>query len=684
VTEPAHPDSPTEPKPWVGLALAALLIASFALRTWDASQRLNANRFFDERYTLQNISALLKRGSLRPRNAYYLSLSYLPQVAVLAASDSLYRVTRYQPFSIYGRNNEGYSPTAFWLCRMVNVTYGVLSLWLLFLVGRRIDSPEVGLLAAAILAAFPRHALSSVELKPDILVLLLVTLTFYWTLGAAFRPGLARFLLVGFGVGLAMSAKSTGIAAAVPITAAVLVNGRRDRRQWGWLLLAGLTSILTFVALNPFLGLVFRSLSELSHGYAGRGVAEKSTHWVVFERQIQFLIEHHGPIVAAFVALGVAGMLWRIARPAPEDTRERRLGWILVLSALLGYSLLHSLGMTLFRGQNYLPVVPFSSLTAAWAMVELWRALERRVPWLTWRPVAATVWLAVGAALLAQQGTIVYYRVVPTTFEVASEALLSHLDLPGVRHIVYEQGLGALESGGRARRPLVSRVERLSAVDPVFLDRTDVEIFPGSRLSGPEAELYRGRVTRIPEDQVGIVKSQPFRSRGEPVLVLRHLWALDGEPLELRFRRPEEAPYLIARLPDGLARPGDTVSLVLWLPRESAERNLAELRLDPGGRAVPLADTGRRLNRFYRTSRRFELTGQEVRVRIPAAPQDRPRGFGLEVYRWRSAGREGVNSPLPRSPAPAAPPPASASSEAAGPSHGREAPPSRWPRARRS
>src|SRR6185295_616987 len=388
-------------------------------------------------------------------------------------------------------------------------------LLLLFLIGRRIHSPEVGLLAAAVLAAFPRHVLSSVEFKPDILVILLVTLTFYWTLGAAFRPGLARFLLVGFGVGLAVSTKYTGIAAAIPITAAVLVNGRRDRRQWVWLLLAGLTSVATFIALNPFLGVVFRFIPKLVNGYAAKGVEEQSNHWVVFARQLEFLVQHHGPVLAAFVALGVAGMLWRMIRPGPEDTAERRLGWALVLSLLLGYSVLHSLGMTLFRGQNYLPVVPFSSLTAAWAMVELWRALASRVQWLAWEPVAALLGIGVCAALTVQPVRIVYDRVVPTTFAVANESLLTRLEPLGLRQIVYEKGLGVLQTGSRPRRPLVSRTDRLSGLEPLFLDRTDIEIFPGSRLSGPAAEFYRRRVARLPADQVEVVRSHPFRSRGE-------------------------------------------------------------------------------------------------------------------------------------------------------------------------
>lgn len=627
--------SPRRPIGWL---LLVLLLVSFALRTWDASQGLNASRYFDERFTFKNITALLKRGDFRPQHAFYLSLSYLPQAAVLSASQGLYRVTRYQPFSIYKEKSDGYSPTAYWLCRMVNVGYGVLSLLLLFLIGRRIWSPEVGLLAAAILAAFPRHVLSSVEFKPDILVILLVTLTFWWTLSAAFRPRLARFLLVGFGVGLAVSTKYTGIAGAIPITAATLVNtggGRRDRRQLGWLIAAGVTSVVTFVILNPFLDVVFQFIPKLVHGYAAKGVEERSNHWVVFERQVEFLIEHHGPVVAAFVALGVAGLIWRVWRPGPEDSRERRLGAILALSLLVGYSLLHSLGMTLFRGQNYLPVVPFSSLTAAWAMAELWRLVTRRVSWLAWEPAAVLVWLCVGAALLWQQGRIVYHRVVPTTFEVANTVLLDSLEPLGLRHVVYEKGIGAFQMGGRPRRPLLTRVDRMTIVAPLFLDRADVEVFPESRLEGPDAGFYRDRINRVPNSQVEIFGDQPFRRRGEPVVVVRHPWEADGSPWELKVRRPEQAPYLVGRLPEGFARPGDTVSLLLWVPREAADEDLGELRLDPGGRLVPVFDTGRRLNRFFRLSPRFQITGQEIRVRIPSRPEDRPRGFGLEVHRWR-------------------------------------------------
>jgi hypothetical protein len=620
---------------WIGLALAAVLLASFAVRTWDASFGLYAGRHFDERFTFKNVSAILKHGELKPRHAFYLSLSYLPQTAVLAASDGLYQMTGRPIFSIFGESGDGNSPTAYWLARMVNVVYGTLSLWVLFLIGRRLYSPEVGLLAAAVLAAVPRHLTSSTEFKPDILVILLTLITFHWTLSAAARPTLGRFLRVGLGVGLAVSTKYTGVAAAIPITAAVLKNGWHDRRQWLWLVLAGVVSILTFLVLNPFLDVVFQFIPILVKGYADKGVTEKSNHWVVFERQVDFLIRYHGPVVAVFLLLGIVGLLWRIYRPAPEDSEERRLGSMLVLSILLGYSGAHSLGMTLFRSQNYLPVVPFSSLAAAWAMVETWRLLSRRISRLSWQPVAILLGLGVCGALVAQEASVIYYRVVPTSFSAVNDSLLSGLEPPGLRHVVFESALGRFDWGESSRRPLLSPVDRLAGQNPRFLDLADVEVFPSRQTEGPDAAFYRGRLDRVLKDHVETVDHRFLRRRGEAVTVIRHPWELESET-EIDLVRPSNGD-LVGVLPAGRFQLGDILSVQVVVPKAAADEDLYSARLGPGDRTIHLGETGRHRNRFFRTSPRFKLAGGESEVRLAAAPGDSPDDFRLTIYRWRPA-----------------------------------------------
>src|SRR6185312_13787745 len=318
-------------------------------------------------------------------------------------------------------------------------------------------------------------------------------------------------------------------AGAIPITAAVLKNGWRDRRQWLWLALAGVVSILTFVVLNPFLDVVFQFIPILVKGYADKGVTEKSNHWVVLERQVDFLIRNHGPAVAVFLLLGIVGLLWRTYRPEPEDSEERRLGSMLVLSILLGYSVVHSLGMTLFRSQNYLPVVPFSSLAAAWAMVETWRLLSRRIPRLSWQPLAALLGIGVWGALVAQEASVVYYRVVPTSFSAVNDSLLTGLEPPGLRHVVFESALGRFDWGESSRRPLLSPVDRLAGQSPRFLDLADVEVFPDRQTEGTDAAFYRGRLARAPKTQAETVDSRFLRRRGEAVTVIRHPWDLESE-----------------------------------------------------------------------------------------------------------------------------------------------------------
>ncbi|HYG61312.1 MAG TPA: glycosyltransferase family 39 protein [Thermoanaerobaculia bacterium] len=635
--ETLHPDHQSQSArtgPLFSWLLAVLLLLSFLLRLWLACQGLHTGHYGDERFAFRNVTGLLQ-GEIRPRHAFYPSLSYLPQSAVLAASWGLHELTGIEALSIFSEKAvDGYSPTAYLLCRLCNVLFGVLALWMVFLIGRRIHSPAAGLLAAAVLAALHRHVLSSTQFKPDILVLFLTTVTFYWTLAAAFRPALGRYARVGAGIGLAVSAKYTGIASCLPITAAALCNGlgpRRDRCQLGWLVAAGLISIATFVVLNPFLGVVLHYIPLQASSYAARVENEPSGHWVVFIRQIEFLIVHHGWLTALFVLAGTVGLLWRYRRPVPGDGGERRVGWLLVLSLFLGYSALHTAGMTLFRSQNYLPVAPFTSLIAAWAMVEAWRALVHRVPALSRRPAAATAVVAAGLVLLADQAAVVYKWVIPNTWAEARHVLTARLAPIGLRHVVYEKGTNILRLGGK-NRALITAAGRLGELGPAFLERADAEVFPDSRLHGPDADFYRRRLERLPPDQVVRVSSRPFHSRGETLVLLLHPWRQDG-----RFELPLGRPPQVRRrqtsvLPPGIA-PGDVLSAVLWAPREA--QRLEGLRLDPGGELVRTFEAGSRARKVRLMTRRFALTGGETRVRLVSPPGRYPEGYRLELYRWR-------------------------------------------------
>jgi hypothetical protein len=458
--------------------------------------------------------------------------------------------------------------------------------------------------------------------------------TFSWTLSAAFRPALWRFLRVGIGVGLAVATKYTGIGAAIPIAGFTLVRGfpgRGHRRIWLWLALAGFASVVVFVILNPYLGVVLDYIPKQLTHYAGNARQRGSDHGVVLLQQAQFLLEHHGPIVASFAAAGLIGLLWRVFRPV-DWSPERRLGVALALGHFLGYSAFHASAATLFRGQNYLLVAPFSSLFAAWAFFELWRLLSYRAAWLRKASVTAALCLTPAAWLLWEQGRLVYERVIPTTWSKAGEVLMAELKSLELRQVIYEtpdETARLLHGAGQA---ITTGTDRLARIDPEILDRADAEIFPRSRFLGSEADFYREREARLEKGRVRVVSNAPFETRGETIVILLHPWRPTSMPEPLVLGRPAPARALAARLPEEL-KPGEVASLVLWIPREAGQ--VDALRIEPGGRRLPLTETGRRGKRRRLVTARFELTGQEARVRIPAPPEVPVRSYRLELVRWQ-------------------------------------------------
>lgn len=624
---------------WTLAGLVFLLLVSFALRLWMASARLDGSQSFDERFSLRNVHGILVKGELRPSHTMYLGLSYYPQTAVLATSHALHRLTGWPVFEVLQPDGKTFTATAYFLCRLVNVIYAVLSLWLVFRIGRRLHSPELGLLAAALMGAVLRHLRSSTHFKPDILVVMLTTLVLAWTIEAVALPTLRRFLKVGAGIGLATATKYTGLASALPLTAGVLLFGRRDRRQWGWLVLAGLTSILTFVALNPYLGTVFHFIPKLINGYASHGTAVRSNHWVVLLREIQFLAEQPDLWVAPFVFLGIAWLTVRTLRRSTDWAPDIRAGWTVVLALLLGHTVLHAAGMTLFRAQNYMPVAPAAALIGAWGMIESWRWLARRLPILSRPAPAIAVWGAVAVALLARQFTQVYGAAVPTTWQVVQRTALGPIEGSGNPLLVFEKELGAFQTKARPGYYTGQRVDRLTRLRPEALDLADVEAFPARRLEGADRELYRARQAGASTE---IHTARPFVSRGDAVVLLRHPWRQDGEAMALQ---PEPMggdgtgtrfALDAGRLAGGA--PGATYSLRVTAPRE-AQRRRWVVRFQPDGFRVRLSAVRVARRKQFLASGRFVLSGGETACEIPNLRPEQAAAAKVELIRWLPAER---------------------------------------------
>jgi Dolichyl-phosphate-mannose-protein mannosyltransferase len=637
------PAEPEEYERTVGLLLAAVLIVAFGVRLWLA---LVIPRFFDDHYVFNNITTFLE-GSLRPRHSYYGSLSYLPQAVVLAICDWLHSRTGIGALAVHGTQVEGFSLGAFRIMRMFVIAYGLLSILMIYKVGRRLFSPAVGLIAAAVLAAYPQHVRSSIQLKPDMMALLFIIVTLYWTAGAARAPRLARFLLAGVGVGLATAAKYYGAAAALPLTVWSLGSGFRDRRRWGWLVLAGVTAVATFFVFNPFAGMIFRYVPKLVKFYGNRARGERSDHLVVLRRELDFLATQHGWILGAFLLLGIGLLVYRMWRKpeSHEDPQSKiqnpkskiipipeRTAAVLSLSLCVGYPAAYAAGMSLFRTHNLLPAEAGTALVCAYAIA--WcgqRVVQRFQSGSSPRvPAAAVVAgsLLLGL-LLVRPVAYAYRQAVPNTWIAAEETLSERLQPLRFRYVALEPAAAKLRLSEGWQRPIVKAAPSLAALPPSELDLADAEVLPLSRTEGAEAAFYQGRRQRLAAADVVEVGTRPFRVRGTPLLLLLHPWTPAGNPLPIEVERSGDSPRtLVARLPGGLAA-GDVLSLELMRPA-----NEKPARLLLGGQRLPLEFAGRRRRRVRWLTPRFRYAAGTAEIRIPASPQADPEKFNLQLWRW--------------------------------------------------
>lgn len=613
---------------WAVYCLLLLLIAGFALRLLYALPDLDTGRFWDERFSARNVRSLVFQGQLRPQNAYYPSLSYLPHAAVIAAAEGLHRATGLEFLSMHDpRRSFGLSERAFLAARLVSVVAGTLTIALVFFLGRRLASPLVGLLAAGVVSASWTHLFVSVTFKPDVLAGLVAVVAFWWILDALAKPRFARYALAGVGIGLAASTKYLGASMAIPLVAGSLVaTGARWRTGWR-LALAGVATVATFVLLNPWLGLIAEDLAVTEKDYARKAAAAGDSHWTVLVEGVRWVVRDLRPVVALFAGFGCVGLAARAWRRVPG--RPGRTATIAVLAAIFGYAGFYALVTSHFRAWNYMPVLPFAALVAAWAMVASSEWLLEWLPEGARTPIRGTLWPGVGVLFLSFPVSLIYMATVPTTWEVARESLSRLEGIPAV--VVYGEGVRAeLERETHPPGFLFLEVESLGEVPVGDLTRANAVVFPSRALEGPEASFYR-RLAAPEGRSVSRVEPRWFRTRGPSLEVVRRPWRLRRETVH----RPaqEEGGNLEFSLPEPL-RPGEIVSLAVRARRHGQPRFPRTVRLAGAGEA-PLYP--------LRRTRLDWLVTPKVGMRqarsslVVGFPELAPRVQLLEVrlYRWK-------------------------------------------------
>ena len=156
------------------------------------------------------------------RGAGYCGISWgQPQEHLTAYRPPVTPVTWALFFAAFGHR--------FDVIRLADILYGTISLWLLFLIGRRMFSGRVGLMAAAVLAVWPSAVFLTGSLLTETLYVMLELLFVWLCLRAGDRPTLTRFVLAGLCAGLATLTRPNLLLALplLPLWSAVVF-----RRDW--------------------------------------------------------------------------------------------------------------------------------------------------------------------------------------------------------------------------------------------------------------------------------------------------------------------------------------------------------------------------------------------------------------------------------------------------------------------
>jgi len=289
-----------------------------------------------------------------------------------AASVSWHRLTQVAPDVASG---------LFLVARGLSVCFGVVMIWLVYRIGRRLMSP-IGAVAAAAALAVTMGFVGDNHLERSSPLVNLLGVVALWSAVAALdersdAAGRARRLMVGwFVAGLACAVKYNGVVLVLPVLMATCWSGDVVRG-----LLRGTGCWLVGLLIGwPMLPLSIGQLQESARVYSmflyDAGV--EVGIWPV--RLLNYLIQLvtvFGVPLAVCVAGGVVA--------AVQSVRRRELGWrgwvVLLVWAAVYLSLAASYRHRYAHTKFIMLIVPVLALAAGWG-IERWLASGRWPRWL--------------------------------------------------------------------------------------------------------------------------------------------------------------------------------------------------------------------------------------------------------------------------------------------------------------
>lgn len=345
---------------WKNIALFLILVSAFGIRLIGIDFGLPYLYHPDEPKTIQIAQNIFTTGDLNPHYYSYPSLFiYLNALA-------------YIPYYFYGTIKGEFSTpndipgitvltmgvgeadqsSVVLLGRLLTVTFSVLSMFLVYLIGVEVSSKKrIGILSALFLALSPVSVSTSRYITPDAFVTFWILFTTLFCIRINQNGEIRDYLLAGIGCGLTISTKYNGVVIGIVILLAHFL--RYDFREWKNhlfdrpLFLAVLMIPVSFLLTTPYAVLDvknwFGGLSfEFTHYSAGHaGMEGNSLVWY-----LTFLKSSEGMVV-------ILGFLYMII-----NIRNFKSNYF----PLIGFTFIYLFIVSLFQVRNdrtILPIVPF-------------------------------------------------------------------------------------------------------------------------------------------------------------------------------------------------------------------------------------------------------------------------------------------------------------------------------------
>jgi 4-amino-4-deoxy-L-arabinose transferase-like glycosyltransferase len=363
-----------------GFLLVCILLLALALRLWAIKWGLPYLYHHDETDFVPIFQHIFKTGDLNPHAFDYGSvffyinaISYIPYYLAGLAAGTMHSPNdiAYPSMLVMGDGITA-MPSTYVLGRSVTTVFGVASVFMVFLIGRRVSGkPMVGLIAAVMMAISPTCVALSREISPNMFLVFFILLTVWGAIKIYEENTTAAFLLSGVAAGLVVGTKyNGGLVFGVVVLACLLRSGwaaLKDRRLYA----AAAISAATFLLTTPFAVLDYPSFirdftNQASHYATGHlGMEGDTVQWYT-----NFLWTQEGPVAV----LGWIGAIYALVR------RSRPL--IIVASFPIGYGIFIS-SFIVRNDRTILPLLPFLYILAAVVIVDTarWvmaRDIERR------------------------------------------------------------------------------------------------------------------------------------------------------------------------------------------------------------------------------------------------------------------------------------------------------------------